>query len=232
MLRKYKIDDANARAACVEELDAGNIIVVPTMRWYMFLARADRELAADRIFRLKRRPPDKSLLLVCASSNWVESTFVLTNDARRLIQSFWPGDLSMRLRWRATTAGVTAVGVPVGLVSVASGLMGELAAQLAAPLISTSVNFSGTPAEGGTRPAFAFEHVLTMLASSDDSSAVTVAIDGGICPFVEATTIVDCSGSGSSVLERPGTIHVEAIRYVVSELDVSRCRRDMAGFSS
>jgi L-threonylcarbamoyladenylate synthase len=231
IMQQLKIDSADVKAICAQALDAGNIIIVPTTRWYMFVARADGSVSAETIFSLKRRPPDKSLLLVGPSTTWVESTFILTHAAHRLAQSFWPGDLSMRLRWQVATAGIAAVGVPVGLVSVVSGLMGELASELGVPLVSTSVNFSGTPAEGGTRPAFAFEHVLNMLAGHQYASAVTIAVNGGVCPLVEATAIVDCSRPDLPVLERPGAIHTEAMRYVVPELDVGRHRRDMAGFS-
>lgn len=216
--------------ACISALNKGQVIVMPTPRWYMFAGRADVAATAATIFRLKRRSPDKSLLLLAPSASWSESTFSFTIEAHRLVNAFWPGDLALRLRWRTPGDGFPAVGTPVGLVTVSSGHLGRLAAELGAPLVSTSVNFSGTPAEGGTQPRFAFEQVIEMLTTHPEAASVAIAVDGGICPLVEATTIVDCSGPNGPVLERPGTVHLDALRYVFPNLDISRMRRDMEGF--
>jgi len=224
--------DANVLKACVSALNDGRVIVLPTARWYMFAARADIATTAPIIFRLKRRLPDKSLLLVAPSYEWATSMFIFSVGARQLADAFWPGDLSLRLRWRSPADGFPAVGVPVGLVGLTSGRLGELAAELGAPLVSTSVNFSGTPAEGGTQPRFAFEQVLDMLNAHSDAASVAIAVDGGVCPLVEATTVVDCTEADRSALERPGTVHVDALRYIAPDLDVSRVRRDMEGFAS
>lgn len=230
-MERIGIRDADVLKACLSALDDGRVIVVPTTRWYMFAARADIASTAPSIFRLKRRSPDKSLLLIAPSYNWATDAFVFSPSAHQLADAFWPGDLSLRLRWRASAKDFPAVGVPIGLVGVTSGILGELAAELAAPLISTSVNYSGAPAEGGTGPRFAFEQVLEMLNASEDATSVAIAVDGGICSLVEATTIVDCAAADRAVLERPGTVHIDALRYVVPDLDVSRMRRDRDGFA-
>ncbi len=228
---RLRTNDSRVLDACTAALNEGRVIVVPTSRWYMFAARADIDTTAPTIFRLKRRAPDKSLLLISPSREWAASAFVFTEAAQRLANAFWPGDLSLRLLWQDSTKGFPAVGVPVGLVGVTSGWLGQLAAYIGAPLVSTSVNFSGTPAEGGTQPRFAFEQVLQMLDAHPDASSVKIAVDGGVCPLVDATAIVDCSGPKVPVLERPGMVHVDALRYVSPDLDLSRVRRDTAGFT-
>jgi L-threonylcarbamoyladenylate synthase len=215
---------------CLSALEAGQLAVVPTDRWYMIVGNASDPSAAAAIFGIKRRSPDKSLLLVCPSLDWIESNFAVTSGARELARAFWPGDLAMRLRWAAPAEQqVAAVGVPVALVTLTKGLLGRLASQFGA-LVSTSVNYAGTPDEGGTQPAFAFQQVVGMLSAHADSERVGMVVDGGVCPQVDAMTIVDCSDSSSSFLERPGAVHRDALEFALPELDLSRARRDMAGY--
>jgi tRNA A37 threonylcarbamoyladenosine synthetase subunit TsaC/SUA5/YrdC len=154
----------------------------------------------------------------------------MTEPASRLAEAFWAGDLSMRLQWRDPSNGILSVGIPTGLVGIPGGLLGAMAAALGMPLVSTSVNFSGLPSEGGTQPAFAFEQVVEMLAANPLAAAVSAVVNGGICPQVEATSVVDCGVAGCTVLERPGAVHLDALRYVVPDLDISRARRDSAGY--
>jgi L-threonylcarbamoyladenylate synthase len=227
---RMKVTDPAALRCAVAALDAGCVIVVPTARWYMFVARADDESASPAIFRLKRRAPDKSLLLIAPSLDWAISAFMFSSGARQLADAFWPGDLSLRLRWHNPAVGYSAVGVPVGLVGLAAGSLGEIAAEVGSPLVSTSVNFSGTPTEGGTQPHFAFEQVVEMMSDHPESGRVAIALDGGVCPLVEATTVIDCASSGPPVLERPGAVHLDALLFVTPDLDITRMRRDMDGF--
>lgn len=226
------LSDLHSHVACCQAIEAGKVVVVPTSRWYMFAGSADDPAIADWIFQFKRRPPDKSLLLVAPSTQWVASSFVLTTQAEQLANAFWPGELSMRLRWDESVSAIESVGAPIGLVTVAPGLLGDLAATLGRPLVSTSVNFSGSPASGGTQPSFAIDQALRTLraAESDSAVAVAVVVDGGVCPLVEATTVVDCSTPDRTWLERPGAVHADALAHVWADIDLTRARRDTAGF--
>jgi hypothetical protein len=81
----------------------------------------------------------------------------------------------------------------VCLAAVLGGFLGALASRHGAPLATTSVNFSGHPENGGTQPAFAMAQVADFLVH-DVRRLVRVVIDGGVCPLVDALTVVDCSG--------------------------------------
>lgn len=231
-MRIVAASDPRSIGRCVDAVNSGSIVVVPTHRWYMFAGRAQDTELSDTIFAIKRRPPSKSLLLVAPSRQWVESNFEFSDDAHALADAFWPGDLSFRLRWLADATPIESVGAPVGLVAVTDDLLGALATAVGAPLVSTSVNFAGTPAEGGTQPSFAFDQVSQMLEGHPLADRVAFMVDGGICPFIDATTVVDLTTPRRPKLERFGLVHRDAILHVRPHIDTARARRDMAGFDA
>jgi len=207
---------------CASAVLDGQIAVLPTRRWYMFAGLADNSSVADRIFAFKRRAPSKSLLLVCPTTRWLDDNFTVSDEARQLIDTFLPGELALRLAWRNdATAVVRSVGSPVALTTVADGALGLLAATIGRPLVSTSVNISGAPVQGGTQPCISVAQVLIILA---EAQVVSVVVDGGVCPAVDALTVVDCAED--SYLWRPGTLHTDALRHVLPDLDLSRAVSD------
>lgn len=130
--------------AATRAIETGELVVVPTSRWYMVCADAGNAEACRAIFKAKRRPHGKSLAYIAPSLEVCEQHFQLGSEARKLAQQFWPGDLALLLPWRhpEEAAQHTAVGSP-GLTTVASGVLGELAARTAVPVAATTANISG-----------------------------------------------------------------------------------------
>src|SRR4051795_11721135 len=81
-------------------IEAGELVVVPTERWYMLCCDASNPGACARIFTTKKRPPDKSLLFVAPSPEAVRQRFSVAKEAELLAAAFWPGDLALLLPWR------------------------------------------------------------------------------------------------------------------------------------
>src|SRR5947209_3138152 len=94
--------DVAARA-----IEAGELIVVPTDRWYMICCDASNANACERIYRAKRRSKSKSLLLVLPSKDVAFNLFHIGPDAEILIEALWPGDLALLLRWSKAEMGLT-----------------------------------------------------------------------------------------------------------------------------
>jgi L-threonylcarbamoyladenylate synthase len=131
-------------------VEAGQLVVVPTGRWYMICCDAANADACSRIFAAKRRPVDKSLLFVAKSIEDARQLFDLDRDAEALVTAFWPGDLALLLPWKNPADGERhpAVGTPVALVGCDPGPLGEMAKLSAAPIAATSANLSGTSGPG------------------------------------------------------------------------------------
>lgn len=188
---------------------AGQLVIVPTSRWYMICAAAADEQSCERIFQGKRRPSKKSLLFVPDNFETVERRFRLNSAAEALADAFWPGDLALLLPWRdpADAARHQAVGSPA-LVGLTSGALGALAATVGEPLAATSANISGDAGPEDPGPAIFIDDVNAFLAES--GIEVGMVIDGGICPAANHTTIVDCF-TDEPTLVRTGLVHQRAI---------------------
>lgn len=201
-------------------IDRGQIVVVPTSRWYMICCDAGNEAACAEIFRAKARPSAKQLLLVLESSAVAAEHFKIGHEAQRLIRAFWPGELSLMLSWKDVALGRSfeAVGSEVALVGHAPGIMGLLAAQTQALIASTSANLSMHPDDRNFGPSITLAEVLDFAKESNLN--VDVIIDGGVCPQFAHTTVVDCSDRVQRAkIVREGIVHRRAIDAALAEPD-------------
>lgn len=215
-MRILQSTDLSLAAKAVE---AGELVVVPTARWYMLCCDASNDDACARVYRAKRRPLSKSLLLVLPSKEDARSRFKVGSDAERLIDTLWPGDLALLLRWANAEDGLTysAVGEEVALVSHPSGVLGALAQQTSVLLAATSANISGTPASDGDGPSISINQVAEFARRTGTELAAIV--DGGICPQFTHMTIVDCSDPDTpSRIVRDGAVHRHAVAVALAEL--------------
>ncbi|MFJ2186707.1 L-threonylcarbamoyladenylate synthase [Kitasatospora sp. NPDC087861] len=199
--------------AAARALEAGELVVVPTERWYMICADATNPAACNSIFDGKQRPRTKSLVLVLPSLAECEKQFVVHPEARQLAEAFWPGDLAMLLPWRSTEADAQhpAVGSPA-LTTNSSGPLGALAVAAGTPVAATTVNISGDAGVDAPGPAITFGEVQGFLDFS--SVKASVILDGGVSPAAHHLTIVDCS-TPVARLVRAGLVHERAVSAVL-----------------
>ncbi|MFD7444001.1 L-threonylcarbamoyladenylate synthase [Streptomyces sp. NPDC059909] len=193
----------------VRALEAGELVIVPTRRWYMICADASNEQACDSIFKGKRRPSGKSLAYVAPSLAACDEHFHLGADARTLASMFWPGDLALLLPWRSPEGAArhAAVGSPA-LTTVAPGVLGELASAAKVPVAATTANISGDAGPDDLGPAVTVNEVHAFLAASGLTASVIV--DGGVCPAANHMTIVDCF-TPQARLVRTGLVHQRSV---------------------
>jgi L-threonylcarbamoyladenylate synthase len=200
-------------AAAASALEAGELVVIPTERWYMICADATDQDACEAIFASKQRPRSKSLVFVAPSIDACEQRFVMHPESQRLAVAFWPGNLAMLLSWRSTPQGEQhpAVGSPA-LVTVADGPLGDLAAAAKVPVAATTVNISGEAGIEAPGPAITTEEVRTFLDFTGIEA--NTIIDGGVSPAANHLTIVDGS-TPLTRLVRPGLVHERALAAVL-----------------
>ncbi|WP_457029209.1 L-threonylcarbamoyladenylate synthase [Kitasatospora sp. P5_F3] len=194
-------------------LEAGELVIVPTSRWYMICADATNTRACRSIFEGKQRPSGKSLVLVTPSLTDCEQRFTLSDEARRLADAFWPGDLALLLPWRDPDEGArhSAVGAPA-LVTNAPGALGAVASLTHTPIAATTVNISGDAGIDARGPAISPEEVADFLGLTGVKA--TVILDGGVCPAANHLTIVDCSKADARLV-RAGLVHERAVSAVL-----------------
>jgi L-threonylcarbamoyladenylate synthase len=202
--------DADELDIAADALADGQLVVVPTQRWYMICANAADADACERIFAAKHRSRAKSLAYVIPSLAAADKLFYLTPPARALAAAFWPGDLALILRWRDAAVGQrhTAVGTPNALVTCDPGVLGQLVRHSRIPVAATTVNVSNSLTETGSSPAITLAEAEQFAAETHTD--IAYAIKGGICPLANQLTIIDCTTTEPTT-SRAGLVHSRAI---------------------
>jgi len=173
----------------VEALAGGDIVGLPTDTVYGLAADPFHTGAADRLFRVKGRSRAVELpVLVADEAQALALCTAVPSSARRLMQRFWPGPLTIVLPRRPdlaadlgeedATIGVRCPAHPVPLAICAK--MG--------PIATTSANRHQEPPL-----TTAFEVAQSLGAE------VVLVLDGGTCAGL-ASTVVDCTGESPRVL--------------------------------
>jgi L-threonylcarbamoyladenylate synthase len=167
--------------------------VIPTDTVYGLAADPSRPGATANLFEAKGRPTHVQLPVLVDSIEQAETIGVVDGRAKKLMEGFWPGGLTVVVRRRP---GVDLeLGDDTGTVGlrcpdhpVARALCAEVG-----PLATTSANL-----HGGATPSTADE-VADLFGD-----AVAVVVDGGRCDG-RPSTVVDCTGT-DLVLLREGTV--------------------------
>ena len=197
-------------ALAAQALQRGELIGLPTETVYGLAADACNAQAVAKIFDIKGRPSDHPLI-VHVTDTESANRFVsdIPDFAKRLINTFWPGPLTLilpRIRDVATVAagGQNSVGIRCPSHPIARQIL--LAAQhlgvwgLAAPSANKFGRVSPTTSS----------HVR------EEFGEVLLIVDGGACDVGIESAIVDCT-RGQPVLLRPGVLTLEQLSLACGE---------------
>lgn len=92
---KFKCGDDKAAENCANVVKGGGVIVYPTDTVYAIGCDPFNDEAVERIFIVKRRAPEKAMPVLCANLMDLEKIVEVSNRAKRLARSFWPGPLTI-----------------------------------------------------------------------------------------------------------------------------------------
>jgi len=194
----------------VHLLREGEVVAFPTDTVYGVGANAFASFAVRQIFEIKQRPADKSLpvfIYQIDDLNLVARD--VPNQAWRLLQTFWPGALTVVLRKNPALPDIVTGGqdtvaarIPDHPVSL------DLVIKFGRPLAVTSANLSGQPT-----PATA-QGVAEQLGDN-----LPLVLDGGPSSTDQPSTIVDLSCTPPRVL-REGPISISKLQEFLPDLTI------------
>lgn len=187
-----------------EALKAGDLVVMPTETVYGLAASVYDEIAIKRTFRLKGRPADNPLIVhVCEREhlNLVARSF--PPEAFDLVESFWPGPLTLVLPKKPNIPGVATAGRDTVAVRmpdhpVALKLIELADSPLTAPSANRFMEVSPTRAE----------HI-----HPDLHRGLAFILNGGPCAVGIESTVLDLTGEPTIL--RHGEITAEQISEVI-----------------
>ena len=188
----------NAAAAALRE---GDIIGVPTDTVYGLAADPWHSGASDRLFLVKGRPRNVELPVFVADADQArELTTSLTEGAIRLMETFWPGPLTIVLPRRPDLeADLGEDDATIGLRCPDHPVPRSLCRQFG-PYATTSAN------RHGSAPA------VTAAQVAEELTGVQLVLDGGRCEG-QPSTVIDATGQTPRLL-RAGALDWEAILAV------------------
>ncbi|MFD6139039.1 L-threonylcarbamoyladenylate synthase [Promicromonospora sp. NPDC060271] len=187
----------------VNAISRGALVVLPTDTVYGIAADAFDEAAVAALLAAKGRgrqmPPP---VLVGEVATLDGLAIDVPDDARKLVEAFWPGGFTIILRAQPSlqwdlgdTGGTVALRMPDHPAALAL-------LKRTGPLAVSSANKSGSPAAQDVADA---ERQL--------GGSVAVYLDGGEAPGGVASTIVDATGPTLRVV-REGAVSLDALRAV------------------
>lgn len=188
-------------------LKAGGLVAFPTETVYGLGGNGLDKEAARKIYAAKGRPSDNPLILHVSK---MEEVYPLVESvpekAKRLMESFWPGPLTLILK-KSKIVPLESTG---GLDTVAircpdNALTLELIERAGLPVAGPSANLSGSPSP--TEASHVYHDLAGRIEGILDDGAVGIGVE---------STILDMSTDRPTLL-RPGAITLEDLTEVLGE---------------
>jgi L-threonylcarbamoyladenylate synthase len=200
--------EALERAAGI--LRGGGLVALPTETVYGLGANALDHAAVERIFAAKSRPAwDPVIVHVASLAMLDELVEEIPEAARKLMETFWPGPLTLLLkRTNAVPDAVTAARPLVGVRMPAHPVALELIRRAGVPVAAPSANRFGH-----VSPTTA-EHVL-----DDLDGRIDAVLDAGPTMRGVESTVLDPT---KMMIYRPGAVTAEQIAEVAGRVEVFR----------
>jgi L-threonylcarbamoyladenylate synthase len=205
MPRCLKIDSSHPDAAVLQDalavLRQGGVVAYPTDTVYGLAVDAMSPQAVARLYRVKRRPPDKAIPLIVGGLDQLSPLIAPPSSAaKRMMAVFWPGPLTLLMpAHEQAPRHLLGEGRRIGVRWPQIVLSQQLAYGLGRAITATSANLAGLPA------ALCASEVVDQLAS-----AVDLVLDGGVAQSTAVSTILDV-GLHPPRLCRPGRLSREEI---------------------
>lgn len=176
---KHQFEQALKKS--IEILNAGGLIVFPTDTIYGLASKFDNLSAIQRIYTVKDRDQTKALAVLVGNISQVEEVSdEIPPIAKRLMEKFWPGALTIVLQKSNKIVTPLSQDNSIG-IRIPDDQFVRLLSENTGPLATTSANISGLSST---------TNVSEVLAQLRD--LVDLIIDGGESPGGVASTVVDC----------------------------------------
>lgn len=146
-----RLDPHRPAAETIQEaarvIRSGGIVLHPTDTLYGLACDPFNARALEKIYRLKKRPPERGFLLLISDPDWVSRLAApIPHLFPALAREFWPGPVTFLLSARPELpALLTGEGGKVGVRWPALAYLQDWLKALGGPIVSTSANRSGHP---------------------------------------------------------------------------------------
>lgn len=193
--------DAGLINEAAEALREGKLVAFPTETVYGLGANALNENSVKNIFLAKGRPQDNPLIVHVADFDIDKYVKDVPSIAKRLMECFWPGPLTIILKKSSLIPDVTSAGLDsIGIRMPSNTIAKELIRASKVPVAAPSANISGRPSPTDWKRCM-----------EDLNGKVEYIVGGDRSEFGLESTIIDCTVNPPCVL-RPGAITLDMLK--------------------
>ena len=183
-----------------EIIRSGGLVGMPTETVYGLGANALDAEAVRKIYLAKGRPSDNPIILHVCDDEMAERCVELNPRARLLMETFWPGPLSLVLNAKSLVPLRTRGGLDTAAIRMPNNRIAlELIRASGVPIAAPSANISGRPSPTDAQTVI-----------DDIGDNVDMVLDGGPTNVGVESTVLDVTGE-DAVLLRPGGISKEQL---------------------
>jgi L-threonylcarbamoyladenylate synthase len=199
-----RADHPVALRHAVDVLQHGGLVAFPTDTVYGLAALPFKADTVEHLFTAKGRSSSRAIAVLIGDLSQIDRVVSnISENARRLMEKFWPGPLTLVVFKHNSLPDILSqnqtVGVRMPDHPVALTLLREVG-----PLAVTSANLSGSD------NAITAQEVQSQLGGR-----VHLILDGGRSPGGVPSTVVDCTVPELAIL-RPGPISMDEINKVIT----------------
>ncbi len=190
-------------------LREGGLVAFPTETVYGLGANALNGRAVLGIFAAKGRPADNPLIVHVAHREALAEFACPDERAKALIETFWPGPLTLVLPKKDVVPNEVSAGLPtVGVRMPAHDGALALIRRAGLPVAAPSANTSGRPSPTCAQDVY-----------EDMAGKIPLVLDGGPCLWGVESTVLSLAGEATVL--RPGAVTPEEIGRVIGKVLVS-----------
>ncbi len=193
--------DPDAIAKAAEYMRKGRVIAYPTETFYGLGAPVGNEKAIKELYKLKQRDYGLPIAILVEDMEMLGRVVTeISESARQLIRSFWPGPLTIlfpasKSISKSLMTNTGKIGVRISSHPVATAIVRELGS----PITTTSANLSSFP------PSLNVKHIRNYF-----KDRLPCIIDAGECEPSRGSTVVDVAEDTMAIV-RDGAISADDV---------------------
>ena len=180
-----------------------HVLAFPTETVYGLGIVYDSKSAFDELVSLKKRPPTKPFTVMISSISQIEEFAYTDEKIQRVIETFFPGEITLILKSKPTYSWVNLNQETIGIRMSALKDLNDFIAKVGKPMLVTSANISG---ENTLYTALEVEQVFK------DKLRGIVTLDANISSNLPSTIVMIINDK--ITLIRQGSIPFENIKKV------------------
>lgn len=197
--------DKNIIAQAAGLIMKEELVAFPTETVYGVGASAFSTKAVEKIYIAKDRPPLNPLLVHISQFEHVQQLVEeVPEQARLLMQHFWPGPLSIILPARLEIPEIVRAGKPTVGLRMPEHRVAQVLIDYCGPLAATSANLSGRPSP-----------VCAEDVKEDLHGRIAAVLDAGMTGLGVESTVLDMSNK--PVVLRLGGVSIAELEQVLGE---------------